>query len=84
MGQSLDGHFFSLCSILCPCISFRKEPFWVKNLEIGGWPLSSTVVLDYALDVVSTGSEPPLLGISANVITLGSWGTLAFLASGTF
>ena len=31
MGQSLDGLPFSLCSILCPCISFRQEQFCVKQ-----------------------------------------------------
>ena len=76
-------------------ISSVSDPFFVPafplernhsglKILMGGWPLSSTVVLAYALDMVSTGSVPPLLGISANVITLGSWGTLAFLASGTF
>ena len=34
--------------------------------------------------MVSTGSPSPLLGISAIVITVGSWEPLAFLASGTF
>jgi hypothetical protein len=29
---------FSLCFTLCPCISFGQEPFWVKNLEMSGWP----------------------------------------------
>jgi hypothetical protein len=31
-GQSLHGLSFNLCSTLCPYISFRQEPFWVKNL----------------------------------------------------
>ena len=34
--------------------------------------------------MVSTGSLSSLLGISANVIPVGSWEPLAFLASGTF
>jgi hypothetical protein len=34
--QSLDGLFFSICSILCPYIPFRLEKFEVKILEIGG------------------------------------------------
>ena len=38
VGQSLNGLSFSLCSTLCPSIPFRQEPFWVKNLEISGWP----------------------------------------------
>jgi hypothetical protein len=40
--QSLDGLSFSLCSTLCPCISFRQEQIWVKFLDMGGWPYSST------------------------------------------
>ena len=27
VGQTLDGLSFSLCSTLCPCISFRQEQF---------------------------------------------------------
>ena len=38
VGQTLDGLSFSLCSTFCPHISFRQEPFWVKNLEMSGWP----------------------------------------------
>ena len=45
MGQSLDGLSFSLCSKPCPCISFRQEQFWVKNLEMNAWPHSPTGVL---------------------------------------
>jgi hypothetical protein len=40
-GQSLDGLSFSLCSTLCPCISFRQEQSLVKILEMGGWPHTS-------------------------------------------
>jgi hypothetical protein len=42
VGQSLDGLSYSLCSILCPCISFRQEQFWVNIFEMGGWPHPST------------------------------------------
>ena len=34
--QSLDGLSFSLCSTLCPYISFRQGQFWVKILVMGG------------------------------------------------
>jgi hypothetical protein len=34
--QSLDGLSFSLCSTLFPCIFFRQEQFWFKDLEMGG------------------------------------------------
>jgi hypothetical protein len=50
----------------CLCISFRKEQFWVKTYETGGWPHPSTGGRDYLLEMVSTGSIFPLLGISAN------------------
>jgi hypothetical protein len=43
VGQTLDGLSFSLCSTLCSCISFRQEQFWVKILEIVGWPHPSTI-----------------------------------------
>ena len=32
--------FPSLCSTFCPCISFRQEQFWIKILEMSGWPPS--------------------------------------------
>ena len=35
--QSLDGHYFSLISILFPNISSRQEQFWVKNIEMSVW-----------------------------------------------
>ena len=35
VGQSLDGLSFSLCSTFCPCISFRQDQFWIKDLN--GW-----------------------------------------------
>ena len=39
---------------------------------------------DDSLDVVSIGSLSPLLVILANVLSVGSWETLRYLASGTF
>ena len=45
MGQSLGGLSFCLCSTICPHISFRQEKFWVKNLEMSGWPHPSTGTL---------------------------------------
>ena len=40
--------------------------------------------LGAVLEMVSTGSISPLLGILAKVIPIGSWEPLASLASGTF
>jgi len=78
LGEAVSVPFF------CLCLSFGQEHFWVKNFEISGWPYPSTGVCAFLLKVVSTGSPSPLLGISANVIPVGFWETLAFLASGTF
>jgi hypothetical protein len=36
LGHSLDALSFSLCSTLCPSISFRQEQFWIKNFG-DGW-----------------------------------------------
>jgi hypothetical protein len=72
VGQSLDGLSFSLCSALCPCISFRQEQFWVKILEMGGWPILQLGDHAQPLDMVSTGSPSPLWVISANVLPMRS------------
>jgi hypothetical protein len=42
VGQSLNGLSFSICSTFCPCTSFRQEQFWVKILEMCGWPHPSS------------------------------------------
>ena len=87
VGWSLDGLSFSLLHTLSP-ISFRQEQFRVKNFQIGEWPHHSTGGeggrCAYLLEVVSTGSVSPLLGILANGIPAESWEPLASLASGTF
>ena len=60
VGQSLDGLSFSLCSTLCPCISFRQEQFWVKFLDMCGWPDSLTgmpcLTSSYGLNTFSLSS----------------------------
>jgi len=71
--QSLDGLSFSLCSTLCPCISFRQKQFWVNIFEMCAWAHSSTGGLFLTSGYDSTGSLSTLLGISANIIPLGSW-----------
>ena len=83
MEQSLNGFSFSLCSTLGSRISFRHGKFWVKSLEMRGWPHSPTRGLASPLDMVSTDSPSPLLGISANLTPVGSWEPLTFLASET-
>jgi len=47
-------------------------------------PPLSTKGLSYPLDMVSAGSQSPLLGILAKVLPGGSWELLGSLASGTF
>jgi hypothetical protein len=37
VGQYPDDSFYSLCSILCPCLSFGQKHFWTKNFEMSGW-----------------------------------------------
>jgi hypothetical protein len=48
------------------------------------WPQPSIGDHAYPLDMVSTSSISPLLGISAKVLPVGSWEPLESLASGTF
>ena len=72
VGQSLGSLSFSLCSTLCPYISFRREQFWVKILRRVGGPVPQPGVIPnlwiWSLQVLSR-----LLGISVNVIPFGSW-----------
>ena len=83
VGQAQDGLSFSLCSTLCPHISFRQEQFWVKIFG-DGWMVPFLNQWAMPNLWVSTGSPSPLWGISSNIIPVGSWEALAFLASGTF
>jgi hypothetical protein len=68
----------------CPCLSFGQGYFWVKNFEIHWWHHPSTEGYAYLLEVVSTGSLSPLLGMSAKVITIGSWELLSSMESRSF
>ena len=52
--------FPSVCSTLCPYISFRQEQFWVKIFEMGGWPNPSMRSHAYPLYKVTTGPLPSL------------------------
>jgi hypothetical protein len=45
--------FFSLCSSLCSCISFRQEQSLVKIFEMGGWSHHSTGGHAYPLNMIS-------------------------------
>jgi hypothetical protein len=66
---SLWMAFPSVCSIFV-CVSVRQEQFWVKIFEMGGWQTATRGHV-YLLEVVSSGSISPLLGILAKVSPLG-------------
>ena len=68
----------------CPCLSFRQEQFWINIFEMCEWPHPSTWGSAYLLKMFSTGSISSLLGISANIIPIGTREPLASLASGAF
>ena len=68
LGLPQDGLSFSLCSIFHPCIPFKQEQFWVKNVEGGLVTQSLHWSPVYLLEVVSSGSISPLLVISSKVI----------------
>jgi hypothetical protein len=70
--KTLVGLSSSLWSNFCPYIFFWKEQLWVNSFETVGWPHRSTGGHAYPRDMVATGSLSPLLGISANVIPVGS------------
>jgi hypothetical protein len=66
LGGAVSGwSFLQSCFTFCPCISFRQEQFWVKIVEMGGWPHPSKGGCAYPLDIISTGSITRLLGISS-------------------
>jgi hypothetical protein len=48
------------------------------NFENGGCPHPSTGGFAYPLEILSTGSLSPLLGISDNIILIAFWESLAF------
>ena len=58
----------------CPCSSFGQGHFWVKNLEISGWPHPLTGGRAYLLEAVSTGSVSPSLHfwLKSSLLSLGS------------
>ena len=60
LGWSLDCLFY-----FCPCISLKQEQFWVNTFEMGGQQHSSTGDHVYLMEVVSSDSISPLLGISS-------------------
>ena len=83
VGQSLDGLSVGLCSTLFPCIYFRQEQFWDKNVRMisglipqsGTKPKSGYNLYSFSLLFIVHFS---------NIVPVGSWKPLVFLKSGTF
>jgi hypothetical protein len=75
--QSLDALSFSLCSIFfCLFVSAFSLNRNNSGLKILRWVVEIPqlgAMSFYLLEVVSSGSISPLLGISVNTILLGSW-----------
>ena len=78
VGQSLDGFSFSLCSTLCPCISFRQEQFWVKILRVMDSPILQPGAMPN-LWIWSLQVLPPLCGVLQLMSSL--WGPGRLLLS---
>ena len=70
--------------LFVPAFPFDRRNSRLMFFEVGAWPHPSTGGHAHPLDLVSTGSISPLLGISANVPPVGSWELLGFLVSWTF
>ena len=76
--------FPSVSALFFVRLSFGQEQFWVKNFEMAGCPHPSTGSHAYLLEMVSTGSISPLLGILAKAIPIGSWEHLTSPVDGNF
>jgi hypothetical protein len=70
LGRSLDGLSFSLCSIFASAFLLDRNNSGSKFLKKSEWPHLSTGVPVHLLEVVSSGSISPLLGILAKVIPI--------------
>jgi hypothetical protein len=79
LGQSLNGLFFSLCSIFVPAFPFDRNNSGSIILKMGGWFHVSSGGHVYILEEVFIGSISPLLGIVAKIIPFGFWEPLTFL-----
>jgi hypothetical protein len=71
-------------SLFVPAFPFdRKDSVLIFLRRVCG-PIPQPGAPGYPLNMVSTVSISSLLGISANVLSVGSWESLVSLASGTF
>jgi hypothetical protein len=85
VGRSLDGLFFSLCSIFVLAFPLDRDNYELNFFRWGrGWPHPSHGGHVYLLEMISSGSIFLLLAILANVIPIGSWESLEFLVLRTF
>ena len=81
--QSLHGLSFTLCPIVVPAFSLDRDNSGLKILD--GWvvPFFHCGHV-YLLEVVSSGSISPVLGILINVIPVESWEPLVSMTSRIF
>jgi hypothetical protein len=68
----------------CPCIFFGQEKFWVKISKMVGRPHNLLGDHIYLLEVISSGSVSPVMGILVKVFPIESWKSLTSQVSGTF
>ena len=82
VGQFLDDLSFSLCSTLCPCISFRQEQFWVNILRMRSGPIPQLGAMPNLW--ICLHSFSPLCCVFMLMSSLLVLGPFESLASGTF
>jgi hypothetical protein len=73
LGQSLGSLSFSIVSIFVPEFPLDRKNSGLKNLKMGVGSPASAGAHVYLLEVVSSSSISPLLGILANVVSIESW-----------
>ena len=84
LSQSLFDSSFNLFSIFVPEFHLDKNNSGSKFLKVCWCPHSSTKGPVYLLEMISSSSISPLLGISAKVTHIESWEPTSFQVSGTF
>jgi len=68
--QSLGGLSFGLCSIFVPAFPLDRNNSELKILKMGWWSSASTGGHVYLLELVSSDSTYPLLGIVAKALPI--------------
>ena len=72
-GWSLGIFSFIFFHIFVPAFPLDRNNSGPEILKVGGWPTVLTGGHVYLLEVFSSGSISPVLGILANVIPIESW-----------